>query len=73
MLFWNEAMGHPNLGINMARHPQPGWPPVQAVSVVSKYFPTSCASYPIGNIQNIDANDHFEATTIGQTELDLKV
>ena len=70
VLFW-----HPTLDtmVNMARHPPPGWQPELTVSVVRKYFPTTCAFCPIGNLQSTDAYDHFEATTIGQTELDLKV
>ena len=45
----------------------------RTVSIVSKYFPTTCASCPLGNFQSIDAYGHFKATTIGQTELDLKI
>ena len=65
---------HPNdLMVHMARYLRLGWPPQLTVSVVSKYFPTTFASCSLGNLQSTNVYNHFKATTIGQTELVLKV
>ena len=50
-----------------------GWPPELTILVVNKYFPTTCPSCALGNLQSTDVYDHFKTTPIGHTEFDLKV
>ena len=49
----------------LARHPPVGWPTELTPAVVRKHFPRSCASCPLGNLQDTDRYDNFEPTVIG--------
>jgi len=59
--------------VQLAKHPPVGWPQELTLTVVRKYFPLTCASCPLGNLQDTDRYDNFEPTIIGQVELDLKM
>ena len=48
------------------------WPTELTPRVVRKYFPTTCASCPLGNLQGNDCYDQFQPTSFGQVEIDLK-